>query len=34
VRQVEETIKISKNPTVWLMNILQAEEENDEIDGN
>ncbi len=23
-----------ENPTIWLMNILQAEEENDETDGN
>lgn len=34
-KQYNDTLKIEvENPTIWLMNILQAEEENNEIDGN
>jgi uncharacterized protein with PIN domain len=34
-KQYKDNLKIEvENPTIWLMNILQDEEENNEIDGN
>jgi predicted nucleic acid-binding protein len=34
-KQYKKTLKIEvENPTIWLMNILQTEEENNETDGN
>jgi predicted nucleic acid-binding protein len=34
-KQYRNTLKIEvENPTIWLINILQTEEENNEIDGN
>ncbi len=34
-KQYKNTLKIEiENPTIWLMNILQTEEENNETDGN
>jgi predicted nucleic acid-binding protein len=34
-KQYKNTLKIEvENPTIWLMNILQSEEENNETDGN
>jgi predicted nucleic acid-binding protein len=34
-KQYKNTLKIEvENPTIWLMNILQSEEENHETDGN
>ncbi len=34
-RQSQNLLSVEvENPTIWLMNILQAEEENDEADGN
>jgi predicted nucleic acid-binding protein len=34
-KQYKNTLRIEiENPTIWLMNILQTEEENNETDGN
>ncbi|MEH2247225.1 hypothetical protein [Nostoc sp.] len=34
-KQFKNILKIEvENPTIWLMNILQPEEENNETDGN
>ncbi|MEH2065425.1 MAG: hypothetical protein V7K50_24730 [Nostoc sp.] len=34
-KQFQNILKIeAENPTIWLMNILQTEEENNEIDGD
>ncbi|MHC5615704.1 MAG: hypothetical protein ACYTXA_33200 [Nostoc sp.] len=34
-KQFQNILKIEvENPTIWLMNILQTEEENNETDGN
>ncbi|WP_298915156.1 hypothetical protein [uncultured Nostoc sp.] len=34
-KQFQNILKIEvENPTIWLMNILQPEEENNETDGN
>ena len=34
-KQYKKTLKIEvENPTIWLMNILQTEEDNNETDGN
>jgi predicted nucleic acid-binding protein len=34
-KQYKNTLKIEvENPTIWLMNILQTEEDNNETDGN